>query len=49
MRRVKVFVLFFIVLAFTTPAISEIIFYDDCEDYPNLNGDWGLTENGGKL
>jgi hypothetical protein len=49
MRKANIFVIFFLFLAFATPSIGEIIFYDDCEDYPNLNSDWGLTENSGKF
>jgi hypothetical protein len=47
MKKASFFIL--ILLAITTPAIGGIIFYDDCENYPNLIGDWGLTENSGKL
>jgi hypothetical protein len=49
MRRSSVFVLILLLLSMTTPASSAVQFYDNCEDYPNLNGDWRLRESSGKL
>ena len=49
MRKLSVLVFVSLVLAAVTPALSDVQFYDDCEDYPNLTTDWGLTQNGGQL
>jgi hypothetical protein len=41
--------LIFLLIGTAIPAMSQAQFYDDCENSPNLNGDWYLEKTSGDL
>jgi hypothetical protein len=49
MTKQSVLVLIFLFFATVIPAMSAVQFYDNCEDYPNLNADWTLEKTSGDL